>query len=106
MVGKYWIRVKGRNFCEGVQGKALLVYEGAADLPDPPVEEAPAPIGIVLNPYNQKSSSGFVNTNELISVGKTGRKPFQMTYALYSIAKFLKVYYAVQSIKNKLLQHV
>ncbi|XP_022088125.1 laccase-5-like [Acanthaster planci] len=69
-VGKYWIRVKGIDSCEDMQALALLVYEGAAHHPDPPEEVVSDPRGIILNPFNKKSSKEFVNMHDMIATGK------------------------------------
>ncbi|XP_038051053.1 oxidoreductase OpS5-like [Patiria miniata] len=86
-VGKYWMRITGREFCAGMKGLALLIYEGADGLPDPPEEETPSQMGVLLNPFNMKSSPGVVTTNELIAIGDdtwTGEETTDVVYYIGS----------------------
>ncbi|XP_033638235.1 laccase-5-like [Asterias rubens] len=63
-IGKYWMRIKGRD-CHGFEELALLVYEGAADQPDPPEVEQPYPSEVIVNPFNRKSSEYVKNIIDL-----------------------------------------
>ncbi|XP_038051054.1 laccase-2-like [Patiria miniata] len=90
-VGKYWMRIKGQDSCEDMQGLALLIYEGAEDLPEPS-EESPSQMGVLLNPFNMKSSPGVVNTNELIAIGDdtwTGDETTDEVYYIGSQFEFI-----------------
>ena len=72
-IGKYWMRIKGRG-CPGpgpgFEELALLVYEGAAGLPDPPEIEQPYPLEVIVNPFNRKSSEFVKNIMDLSAAGK------------------------------------
>ncbi|XP_022095251.1 laccase-like [Acanthaster planci] len=69
-IGKYWMRVKGRDACMGMHELALVVYEGASYYPDPPDEKQLDSFGTLLNPYNIKAEenqkyTSVLNANEL-----------------------------------------
>ena len=70
VVGKYWMRIKGFDSCREMEELALVVYEGSSNHPDPPNEEPYYPSGVLVNPFNMKSSPSVVNINELNSAGK------------------------------------